>query len=439
MSHQDRMSDIVINHETIKQAVDWLLPPLLFVRMKVRKGATWSARMLAVAALLWATSDRPTLTSRFDHARKIVKKMFRWMPAPGATYQGFMKVLRKWHVELMLAITPYVQTQMKEVLPGQWGIAGYVVFAGDGSRVELAWRDEKALRLPPQIDCFEERQLNRDRVPQYIEVENIIPVYKTVPHTNYLPPGNRHVGVPHFGRYPRSRFTDDSVLTVAVAEVLASGGNYTDSIQRWARAYPRAGYGGAFRKWMWSEAARPYGSFGNGSGMRASPVGWARTSLEEALAEARRSAEVTHDHPEGIKGAQAVAAAVFLARTGSSKDEIRSTIATRLGYDLSRRLDDLRAEYTFDVTCQGSVPEALIAFLESSGWEDAVRRAISLGGDADTLACMTGAVAEAFYGDSVVSRLERETAAGGTVFRHALVHKSKGTELARLRTSWSAV
>lgn len=198
---------------------------------------------------------------------------------------------------------------------------------------------------------------------------------------------------------PASRFTDDTVLTVAVAEVLASGGSYADSIQRWARSYPRAGYGGAFRRWMWSEAPAPYGSFGNGSGMRASPVGWARTSLEEVLAEARRSAEPTHDHPEGIKGAQAVAVAVFLARTGSSKGEIRSAIASCFRYDLSRRIDDLRPHYTFDVTCQGSVPEALIAFLESSGWEDAVRKAISLGGDADTLACMTGAVAEAFYGE----------------------------------------
>ena len=138
MSHQDRTSDIVINHETIKQAVDWLLPPLVFVGMKVRKGATWSVRMLAVAALLWGMSDRPTLTGCFEHARKIVKKVFRWMPDPGTTYQGFMKVLRKWHVDLMLVITPYVQLQMKEALPGQWKIAGYVVFAGDGSRVELA-------------------------------------------------------------------------------------------------------------------------------------------------------------------------------------------------------------------------------------------------------------------------------------------------------------
>ena len=153
---------------------------------------------------------------------------------------------------------------------------------------------------------------------------------------------------------PQSRFTDDSVLTVAVAEVLATGGSYRDSIQRWAQAYPHAGYGGAFRKWMWSAAAEPYGSYGNGSGMRASPVGWASRTLDEVLTEARRSAEVTHDHPEGIKGAQAVA-----------------------------------------VTCQGSVPEALIAL----GWEDAVRKAISLGGDADTLACMAGAVAEAFYGE----------------------------------------
>lgn len=212
---------------------------------------------------------------------------------------------------------------------------------------------------------------------------------------------------------PQSRVTDDSVLTVAVAEVLSTGGSYRDSLQRWAQAYPHAGYGGAFRRWMWSEAAEPYGSYGNGSGMRASPVGWASQTLDEVLDEARRSAEVTHDHPEGIKGAQAVAAAVLLARTGSSKDEIRSAIATRFGYDLSRRLDDIRPGYTFDVNCQGSVPEALIAFLEASGWEDAVRKAISLGGDADTLACMAGAVAEAFWGEvppeiaaEVVARLD---------------------------------
>jgi hypothetical protein len=138
MSHQDRMSDIVINHQTIKQVVDWLLPPALFASMKVRRGAKWLPRMLAVTALVWATSALGNLTSCFQHARKITQKIFRWQPEPGTTYQGFMKVLGKWHVELMLVITPHIQAKMKETLPGQWEIAGYVVFAGDGSRVELA-------------------------------------------------------------------------------------------------------------------------------------------------------------------------------------------------------------------------------------------------------------------------------------------------------------
>ena len=138
MSHQDRMSDIVINHQTIKQVVDWLLPPALFVGMKVRRGATWLPRTLAVTALIWATLGLENLTACFEQARKITKKIFRWQPEPGATYQGFMKVLAKWHVELMLAITPHIQAKMRETLPGQWEIAGYVVFAGDGSRVEVA-------------------------------------------------------------------------------------------------------------------------------------------------------------------------------------------------------------------------------------------------------------------------------------------------------------
>lgn len=197
----------------------------------------------------------------------------------------------------------------------------------------------------------------------------------------------------------RSRFTDDSVLTAAVADALVNRRGYADAILDWARAYPRAGYGGAFRRWMTSCDPQPYGSYGNGSAMRAGPVGWAFDTLDEVLAEARRSAEVTHDHPEGIKGAQALAAAVFLARTGSSKEEIRSLVSARFGYDLSRRVEEIRPGYAFDVSCQGSVPEALVAFLDSTGWEDAVRLSISLGGDADTLACMTGAVAEAFYGE----------------------------------------
>ena len=138
MSHQDRTSDIVVNHQTIKQVADWLLAPALFAGMKARSNASWRPRMLAVAALLWATSELTNLKDRFEQARKIVGKIFRWQSAPGTTYQGFMKVLRKWHSRLQLAIIPHVRAQMKEVLPGQWEVAGYVVFAGDGSRIELA-------------------------------------------------------------------------------------------------------------------------------------------------------------------------------------------------------------------------------------------------------------------------------------------------------------
>jgi hypothetical protein len=138
MSQQDRASTIVINHQTIKQVVDWLLAPALFAGMKARRNASWKPRMLAVAALLWATSELTNLTDRFDQARSIVQEIFRWQPSPGATYQGFMKMLRKWHADLLLAILPHVRVQMKQVLPGQWTIAGYVVFAGDGSRIELA-------------------------------------------------------------------------------------------------------------------------------------------------------------------------------------------------------------------------------------------------------------------------------------------------------------
>jgi len=137
MSHQVKTLDIVINHQTIKQVIDWLLPSKLFTGMKTRAGATWMPRLLAAAALLWGLLGETGLTERFEQARNIVSKIFRWRPSPGTSYQGFMKVLRKWHVELKLAITPHIRVQMKEVLPGQWKIAGYVVFAGDGSRIEL--------------------------------------------------------------------------------------------------------------------------------------------------------------------------------------------------------------------------------------------------------------------------------------------------------------
>jgi ADP-ribosylglycohydrolase len=181
-------------------------------------------------------------------------------------------------------------------------------------------------------------------------------------------------------------FTDDTVLTVAVADAILTGWDYGVVIAEYAERYPKAGYGGSFRQWVRSWDRKPYGSFGNGSAMRVSPVGWAFDNVRDVLREARRSAEVTHNHPEGIKGAQATALAVFLARTGTSKAKIKAEIQKRFGYDLNRTLDQIRPDYEFDVTCQGSAPEAIIAFLESDSYEDAVRNAVSLGGDADTQA-----------------------------------------------------
>jgi ADP-ribosylglycohydrolase len=193
-------------------------------------------------------------------------------------------------------------------------------------------------------------------------------------------------------------FTDDSVLTVAVADALLQGSDYAAMFQAYYQRYPHAGYGGSFLRWAASGSSEPYNSWGNGSAMRVSPVGWARDTLEDVLAEAQRSAAVTHNHPEGIKGAQATAAAIFLARTGHSKEAIQATIAQRFGYDLDTPLDVIRPGYTFDVSCQGSVPQAIRAFLEASDYEDAVRQAISLGGDSDTQAAIAGGIAEAFYG-----------------------------------------
>lgn len=196
---------------------------------------------------------------------------------------------------------------------------------------------------------------------------------------------------------PNSSFTDDTVLTVAVADCILHSKDYAPSLRDYGRRYPNRGYGGTFYHWLHSDTMGPYGSFGNGSAMRVSPVGFAFDTTEEVVAEAKRSAEVTHNHPEGIKGAQSVAAAVFMCRTGATKEEIRSYLETVFGYDLNRTLDHIRPVYSFDVTCQGSVPEAIIAFLESTDYEDAVRKAISLGGDSDTIACITGGIAQAYY------------------------------------------
>jgi ADP-ribosylglycohydrolase len=197
---------------------------------------------------------------------------------------------------------------------------------------------------------------------------------------------------------PRSTFTDDSVLTVAVAEWILTGKNLVDLLHKYFHTYPDRGYGGLFYEWAEARDRRPYNSYGNGAAMRVSPVGFAFDTLEEVLAWAERSAAVTHNHPEGIRGAQATAAAIYFARQGHSKDQIRESIQSRFGYNLHRRLDGIRPAYRFDETCQKTVPEALIAFFESTDFEDAIRNAISLGGDADTLACITGGITEAFYG-----------------------------------------
>ena len=192
-------------------------------------------------------------------------------------------------------------------------------------------------------------------------------------------------------------FTDDSVLTVAVADAILSGGSYLESVKRIGQRYPDSGYGGRFIGWLLSDDYSPYNSWGNGSAMRVSPVGFAYNTQEEVLRQAKKSAEITHNHPEGIKGAQATALAIFLARTGSGKEDIRSRITRMSGYNLDRTVDDIRPSYRFNESCQETVPEAIVAFLDSDSYEDAIRNAVSLGGDSDTLACITGGIAEAFY------------------------------------------
>ena len=195
-----------------------------------------------------------------------------------------------------------------------------------------------------------------------------------------------------------SRFTDDSVLTIAVADCLLTGSSYIDKLHEYTRAYPDRCYGAGFWHWVESGSRKPYNSWGNGAAMRVSPVGFAMTTFERVMDEAKRSAEVTHNHPEGIRGAQATAVAIFLGREGVSKAKIRQSIKERFGYDLNRSVNSIRPNYSFNESCQATVPEAIIAFLDSSDYEEAIRLAISLGGDADTLACIAGGIAEAFYG-----------------------------------------
>lgn len=192
-----------------------------------------------------------------------------------------------------------------------------------------------------------------------------------------------------------SKFSDDSVMTVATMDWLL-GRDIVESMQFWGNKYERAGYGRSFWNWLHTDSPQPYGSFGNGSGMRVSPVGWMFDTLEETLVYASKSAEPTHNHPEGIKGAKAVAGCIWLARNGATKDDIRKFCTEQFSYDMDRTVDDIRPGYRFEVSCQKSVPEAIICFLDGTSYEDVVRNAISLGGDADTQACMAGSIAEAF-------------------------------------------
>ena len=218
--------------------------------------------------------------------------------------------------------------------------------------------------------------------------------------------GNKSKDFPLFS--PKSHFTDDTVMTIAVAEVFLDDDlmmdeatirqRLTESMQRYGKLYPRAGYGGMFRHWLKSDNPQPYGSYGNGSAMRVSSVAWLFDDLGLVRLMARLSAEVTHNHPEGIKGAEATAAAIFLARTGHRKAEIKAYIEGQFGFDLSRTCDEIRPSYHHVESCQETVPEAITAFLEGESFENAIRTAVSLGGDCDTLTCIAGAIAEGFYG-----------------------------------------
>lgn len=206
----------------------------------------------------------------------------------------------------------------------------------------------------------------------------------------------------------RSHFTDDSVMTLAVCEALLKVGQdatvkeiedaVITSMQSWGRRYPHEGYGGYFRCWLTARHPEPYNSFGNGSAMRVSAAGWLYDSLEKTRVVAKATANVTHNHPEGIKGAESTASTIFMARNGSSKEEIKKYIENEFHYDLNRTLDEIRPSFHMHETCQKTVPEAIIAFLEAKDFEDAIRNAVSLGGDTDTLGAITGSIAEAYFG-----------------------------------------
>lgn len=198
-----------------------------------------------------------------------------------------------------------------------------------------------------------------------------------------------------------SIFTDDTIMTLAIAKWLCEDMDSKDvlikNLKCFGNRYPNAGYGGMFKKWISQESPEPYGSWANGSAMRVSPCAWVAESLEQAQRLAKLSAVVTHDHPEGIKGAIATSDAIYLARVGATKDEIREHVEVRYGYDLDRTVDEIRPYYSFDVSCAGSVPESIICFLDAKDFEDTIRNAVSLGGDADTQAAIAGSIAAAYW------------------------------------------
>lgn len=206
---------------------------------------------------------------------------------------------------------------------------------------------------------------------------------------------------------PHSRFTDDTVCTIAIADAMRSGAPFDNVMQKWCRKYPRAGYGGHFRLWIMVEDPEPYNSWGNGSAMRVSSAGAFGRNLDEVLALAKASAEITHNHPEGIKGAEATATAIYLALEGLGKEDIKTVLERMFGYDLSRDYYEIRKHYKFDVSCQGSVPESIIAFLSSTDYESAIRLAVAMGGDSDTMGAIAGGIAAAYYGgvpENIASR-----------------------------------
>ena len=224
--------------------------------------------------------------------------------------------------------------------------------------------------------------------------------------------GNKTKEFPLFSK--QSTFTDDTVMTIAVADAFlniqqAGRGAHctlTETMKKYAHMFPNAGYGGMFARWLFLDGTEPYNSWGNGSAMRVSSIAWLYNEINAVRSAARLSASVTHNHPEGIKGAEATAAAIFLARTGSSKAQIKAYIEENFGYELSRTCDEIRPNYHHVESCQETVPEAITAFLEGESFEDAIRTAVSLGGDCDTLTCIAGAIAEGFYG--VPEELKRE-------------------------------